>query len=125
VVLTWLFQWVDLLLWFFSTLKRFQFDFSNPDKPLLNPTPAAQTAQTFNYPGMTPSITANGTTNGIVWGYEYSQSNAVLHAYDATTLTELYNSGSLLGAGVKFAVPKIFNGRVYFGTPNSLVAFGL
>jgi hypothetical protein len=108
-----------------DTLKRFQFDFSNPDKPLLNPTPAAQTAQTFSYPGMTPSITANGTTNGIVWGYEYSQSTAVLHAYDATTLTELYNSGSLLGAGVKFAVPTICNGTVYLGTSNSLVAFGL
>jgi outer membrane protein assembly factor BamB len=108
-----------------DTLKRFQFDFSNPDKPLLNPTPAAQTAQAFNFPAMTPSITSNGTKNGIVWGYEYSKFTAVLHAYDATTLTELYNSGSLLGAGVKFAVPTIRNGRVYLGTPNSLVAFGL
>jgi hypothetical protein len=108
-----------------TTLKRFQFDFSNPDKPLLNPTPAAQTAQTFNFPAMTPSITANGTTNGIVWGYEYSQSTAVLHAYDATTLTELYNSGSLLGAGVKFAVPTICNGKVYVGTSNSVAGFGL
>jgi outer membrane protein assembly factor BamB len=93
----------------FDTLKRFQFDFSNPDKPLLDPTPAAQTAQAFSFPAITPSITSNGTENGIVWGYEYSTSTAVLHAYDATTLTELYNSGSALGAGVKFAVPTICN----------------
>ena len=110
---------------FSSTLKRYQFDFSNPNKPLLNPTPAAQTTHTFGYPGITPSITANGTRNAIVWGYEYSQSTSVLHAYDATTLKELYNSGSLLGVGVKFAVPTICNGTVYLGTASSLVAFGL
>jgi outer membrane protein assembly factor BamB len=108
-----------------STLKRFQFDFSNPNKPLLNPTPAAQTVQTFFYPGITPSISSDGTQNAIVWAYEYVGSNAKLHAYDPTTLTELYNSGGLLGGGVKFAVPTICNGVVYLGTANSLVAFGL
>jgi outer membrane protein assembly factor BamB len=110
----------------YTTLKRFQFDFSNPDKPLLNTTPAAQTAQEYGFPSITPSISANGTKNGIVWGYEYDQYHTILHAFDATTLTELYNSGSLLGGtGVKFAVPTICNGRVYVGTSNSLVAFGL
>jgi len=108
-----------------STLKRFQFDFSNPNKPLLNPTPAAQTAQAFNYPAFTPSISSHGKQDAIVWGYEYSKWNAVLHAYDPSTLQELYNSGTLLGVGVKFAVPTICNGRVYVGTSNSLVAFGL
>jgi hypothetical protein len=108
-----------------TTLKRFQFDFSNPNKPLLNPTPAAQTVQTFYYPGVTPSISSSGTSNAIVWAYEYVGSNAKLHAFDATTLTELYNSGGLLGGGVKFAVPTICNGVVYLGTANSLVAFGL
>jgi outer membrane protein assembly factor BamB len=108
-----------------TTLKRFQFDFSNPNKPLLNPTPAAQTVQTFYFPGLTPSISSDGTRNAIVWAYEYVGDNAKLHAYDATTLTELYNSGGLLGGGVKFAVPTICNGVVYLGTANSLVAFGL
>ena len=109
-----------------TTLKRFQFDFSNPDKPVLNTTPAAQTKRTFAFPAFTPSISANGTANGIVWGYElFSTTIAVLHAYDATTLAELYNSDSLLGPGVKFAIPTVCNGRVYVGTLNSLVAFGL
>jgi hypothetical protein len=107
-------------------LKRFQFDFSNPGKPLLGTTPAAQTSASFGYPGFTPSISANGTQNAIVWGCEMTSSgNAVLHAFDATTLNELYNSGALLGAGTKFAVPTVFGGSVYLGTANSLVAFGL
>jgi len=109
-----------------NPLKRFQFDFSNPGKPLLDTTPAAQSSASFGYPSFTPSISSNGTQDGIVWGCEYtSGEEAVLHAFDATTLTELYNSGTLLGAATKFAVPTIFEGRVYLGTANSLVAFGL
>ena len=105
--------------------QRFQFDFSNPDQPLLGTTPAAQTSETFQFPDCTPSISSNGTNNGIVWAYEYNTSHAVLHAFDAITLSELYNSGTLLGPGVKFAVPTVFSGKVYVGTSNSLVAFGL
>jgi hypothetical protein len=108
-----------------TTLKRFHFNFSNANKPVLNRTPAAQTSQTFAFPGFTPSISANGTANGIVWGYEFSTTTAVLHAYDATTLAELFNSGTLLGPGVKFAIPTVCNGTVYIGTSNSFVAFGL
>jgi hypothetical protein len=43
----------------------------------------------------------------------------VLRAYNAvpngTTLTELYNSGSALGAGIKFSVPTVADGHVYVG----------
>ena len=107
-------------------LQRFQFDFSNPDKPILVPTPAAQTAQSFAYPGCTPSISSDGQNDGIVWAYEYSTNNAVLHAFDPVNLTELYNSSAVvIGPGVKFAVPTIFAGKVYVGTAGSLVAFGL
>jgi outer membrane protein assembly factor BamB len=107
-------------------LQRYQFDFSNPNKPILNPTPAAQTTQSFGFPSCTPSISSNGNNDGIVWAYQYSSVNAVLHAFDPVTLTELYNSvGDSIGAGVKFAVPTVFAGKVYVGTSNSLVAFGL
>jgi hypothetical protein len=109
-----------------SPLKRFQFDFSKPGKPLLDATPAAQSSASFGYPSFTPSISSNGAQDGIVWGCEYTSSeNAVLHAFDATTLSELYNSGTLLGAATKFAIPTVFQGTVYLGTANSLVAFGL
>jgi hypothetical protein len=107
-------------------LWRFVFDFSNPGKPLLNPTPAAQTTESFGYPGCTPSISSNGNENGIVWAYEYSSINGILHALDPITLADLYNSSSVsIGPGVKFAVPTVFAGKVYIGTSNSLVAFGL
>jgi hypothetical protein len=106
-------------------LQRFQFDFSNPAKPLLNSTPAAQTSFSFSYPGCTPSISSNGDNNAIVWAYGYSSTNATLYALDSNNLSELYNSGSLLGSGTKFSVPTVFSGKVYVGTSNSLVAFGL
>jgi hypothetical protein len=85
----------------------------------------------FGFPGATPSVSSSGSTNGLVWALDTSQyctnqsqgcGPAVLHAYDATALTELWNS-SLAGGGadaagyaVKFAVPTIANGKVYVGT---------
>ena len=91
---------------------------------------AAHTANSFGYPGATPSISANGTSNGIVWAVENS-SPAVLHAFDASTLNELYNSNQAassrdhFGNGNKFMVPTIVNGKVFVGTPNGVAVFGL
>ena len=95
--------------------------------------PSSQTATTFNYPGATPSISANGTQNGIVWALESNpNSPAVLHAYDATNLThELYNSDQApndrdkFGNGNKFVTPLIVNGKVYVGTQTGVAVFGL
>ena len=91
--------------------------------------PASQTSNTFRYPGTTPSISANGTSNAIVWAAE-NTTPAVLHAYDANTLHELYNSNQAgsrdqLGAGNKFITPTIVNGKVYMGTSDSVGVFGL
>ena len=47
--------------------------------------------QRISLPGNEPAISANGAANGIVWAIENS-SPAVLHAYDAGSLQELYNS---------------------------------
>src|SRR5258708_1486378 len=92
---------------------------------------ASHTALAFPYPGTTPSISANGSANGIVWAAENS-GTAVLHAYDASNLgTELYNSNQAannrdhFGAGNKFIVPMAVNGKVYVGTTNGVGAFGL
>jgi hypothetical protein len=99
----------------------------------LGVTPSSQSAATFAYPGATPSVSANGTSNGIVWALESATgSTAVLYAYDATNLTkELYNStqasGSRdgFGTGNKFITPMIANGKVYVGTPTGVAIFGL
>ena len=95
----------------------------------LSTTPAFQTSNTFSYPGATPSISANGTNNAIVWAVE-NTNPAVLHAYNATNLNELYNSNQAsggrdqFGAGNKFITPTIVNGKVFVGTPNGVAVFG-
>jgi hypothetical protein len=95
----------------------------------LNGSPASQSGNSFGYPGATPSISANGTVNGIVWAVE-NGGTAVLHAYDATDLSkELYNSNQAGSrdhfAGNKFITPMIANGKVFVGTPNGVAVFGL
>ena len=104
------------------------FRFNNA---VLSATPASMTGTSFSYPGATPSISANGSTNGILWAVE-NNSTAVLHAFSAVNLaTELYNSSQAMGgrddfgSGNKFMVPTIANGKVYVGTPNGVAAFGL
>jgi hypothetical protein len=91
---------------------------------------ASHSASSFGYPGTSPSISANGTANGIVWAVQ-NGSTGVLHAYDATNLAnELYNSNQAASnrdqfSDNKFITPMIANGKVYVGTPNSVVVFGL
>jgi len=107
--------------------------------------PSSQTTNTFGYPGTFPVVSANGTSNAIVWAVEYnplSRSTArgnhlgsnpsILHAYDATNLAkELYNSNQAeggrdqFGIGIRFIVPVIVNGKVFIGTPKGVVEFGL
>ena len=109
-----------------NSIRAFQFN-----KALLAPTPVSLTSHTFPYPGVTPSISSNGTTNGILWAVE-NTTPAVLHAYSADNLaTELYNSTQAaggrdqFGSGNKFMAPTIVNGKVYVGTPTGVAAFGL
>ena len=108
-----------------STLKAFSITSAR-----LSTAPTSETSVSFPYPGTTPSISANGTNNGIVWAHENSNP-AVLHAYNAADLThELYNSNQAgtrdqFGAGNKFITPMIANGKVYVGTTNGVAVFGL
>lgn len=108
-----------------SPLLAFQFKNAK-----LAQSPVARTSTSFGYPGVTPSISTNNGQNAIVWGVENS-SPAVLHAYNATTLNELYNSNQAansrdhFGNGNKYITPTIAHGKVYVGTPNSVAVFGL
>jgi hypothetical protein len=86
--------------------------------------------------GTTPFISANGTTNGILWMIDHgqplqssggAQTSATLRAYDANNLTtELYNSGQnasdVPGYGIKFTSPIVANGKVYMGTGHDPVS---
>jgi hypothetical protein len=100
---------------------------------------AATGADTFGFPGATPSVSAQGSTNGIVWVLNTTNNNspngsqvpgpAQLFAYDATSLNKLFSSATS-GAGaaataVKFTVPTVANGKVYVGGEGAVTVFGL
>ncbi len=90
---------------------------------------ASKTAVSFGYPGTTPSISANGTKDAIVWAVE-NNSPAVLRAYEASDLArELYDSNQQRKrdeiTGNKFITPMIAGGKVFVGTPTGVAVFGL
>jgi hypothetical protein len=94
-------------------------------------TTPGHTGASFIYPGVLPSVSANGISNGIVWAIE-NTGTAVLHAYAANDLTqELYNSNQAanardhFGAGNKFITPMIADGIVFAATTNIVAVFGL
>lgn len=99
---------------------------------VLSSTPVSESPTKFNL-GSTPSISANGSANGIVWAVDrgLGSNAAMLHAYSASEVSqELYNSGQNvsrdnLGQGTTFSVPTVANGNVYVGTKTSLVVYGL
>jgi hypothetical protein len=103
------------------------FQFKNAK---LQASAVAKTTNSFGYPGTTPSISANNGQNGIVWAAE-NVNTAVLHAYNAKTLIELYNTNQAangrdhFGTGNKFITPMIAAGKVYVGTTNGVGVFGL
>ena len=101
---------------------------------MIDAAPLSQATEAFGFRGATPSISANGTSNAVVW--QLTPGNtfvAALRAYDAQNLShKLYDSILSTQAGlpdqvsyVKFVVPTIANGKVYVGTTNALAVFGL
>ncbi len=111
-------------------LKAYSFD---PLAQKLSLSPTSSSSISYGYPGPTPAVSANGTTNGIVWAIQADggQSYAILHAYDATNLgTELYNSEQnsgrdRAGSRVKFSVPTIAGGHVFVGGSGQVSMYGL
>jgi len=81
--------------------------------------------------GTTAFVSANGTSNGVVWMIDHGQpiqaplvstpTAAILRAFDATNISrELYNSSQnsadIPGFGIKFTSPIVANGKVFIGT---------
>ena len=104
----------------------------------LSGAPIAQSTNLLS-DGGTPSISANGSSAGIVWeiarqeplGVQPPKKRATLYAYDATQVGTMLYSSSQAGtrdqAGIesKFMVPTIANGRVYVPTNAELDVYGL
>jgi hypothetical protein len=97
-------------------------------------TPTKSTEE-YGFPGATPAISANGSTQGIVWTIDTeaygTEGPAILQAHDASNVaTMLYSSATnaardTAGPANKFAVPTITNGKVYVGTAYQLDVYGL
>jgi hypothetical protein len=92
---------------------------------LLSRTPIAHSKITTQ--GHSPIISANGTTGAVLWQI----SGSILQAFDAKTLAKLYSSGQAannrdaLPALPHFANFFVANGKLYVGTNNSLMVYGL
>jgi hypothetical protein len=96
---------------------------------LLSASAVSAGPRTLAFPGSTPSISGNGTNNGIVWILAMG-SPGVLAAYNATNLTtEIYNSTQAVGSrdaltnGIKFTSPTVANGKVYVGSQYNVYVF--
>jgi hypothetical protein len=96
---------------------------------------AASTYQLEDH-SATPTVSANGNKDGIVWvlsskGWNSPDRTAVLHASDASDVShELYNSNQnaprdAAGYALRFNIPTIANGHVYVGTKREVDVYGL
>lgn len=90
--------------------------------------PITQSYEKYGYPGCVPTISANGTSNAIVWTMEPFVG---LHAYDANDLThQLYNDNQnadrdAIGSTVKYSAPMVANGKVYASRGSVLAVYGI
>jgi hypothetical protein len=109
-----------------TTMTAFTLD---PATSTFNTT-GTTSAHLYELPGSTPSVSAAGAANGIVWGLDATNyctthspgcGPSVLFAYNAANVAvTLWNSGANAadnaGYAVKFMVPTVANGKVYVGT---------
>lgn len=120
-----------------NVIRAYRWNSNSTNAPL-SATPSSSGAVTYQSHGATPSLSANGAMNGIIWDIDNSAYTtvptgpSVLHAYDATNLTtELYNSSQAAngrdtaGQALKFTVPTIANGKVFVSTSTELDVYGL
>jgi hypothetical protein len=105
----------------YNTKPALTFTFSNG---AFSTTPDTTSPDTFAFAGSTPFISANGTSNGIVWDVDRGTNQ--LRAYSSDSYaTEIYNSSTApngrdnLGPAVKFQVVTVVNGRVFVGAGNT------
>ncbi len=102
--------------------------------------PSSRSAESYNYPNPTPSISASPSGGGIVWVLDNNASGtdngaggmgpAILRAYNASNLgTTLYSSNKLsadtCGNATKYTLPLVANGHVYVAGAGTLTVYGL
>jgi hypothetical protein len=96
----------------------------------------AQSSTKFANPGATPSVSANGAKDGIVWAIATKTWNgpnqpAVLYAFNASNISQPIYSSEQNSArdraanGTRFVIPVVVNGHVYFGVRGEVEVYGL
>ena len=88
---------------------------------------------TFTARGGEMALSANGSSNGILWGLQSNgdSSPGTLHAYDPSNLGHEYYTSDQAGTRdqldpwLKFTLPLVANGRVYVVASGQLTAYGL
>jgi hypothetical protein len=125
-----------------DTINAYSVTFNADGSASISTTPTSQSAQVFAFSAPTPSVSANGTTNAILWALDGSADDSTcdggganclgLYAYDATNLGRLLyissqaaNNRDSPGTAHKFQTPIIANGQVYVGTNGLVTAYGL
>jgi hypothetical protein len=100
-------------------------------------TVSESSALKFENPGATPSVSADGKKNAIVWAITTKTWNgadnrpAILYAFDATKLGQpLYTSEQnsqrdRAAMATRFVIPVVVNGRVYFAARGEVEVYGL
>jgi len=100
-------------------------------------TPASSSNMKFQNPGATPSVSADGNKNAIVWAIATKTWNgpdnkpAVLYAFDAARISQpIYTSEQnsqrdRAALATRFIIPLVVNGRVYFGARGEVEVYGL
>jgi len=95
-------------------------------------TPSSTGPSNFTWPqGTTPIVSADGSSNGVVWMIGQDNDNAVLCAYNANNVTnQIYtaeDAGSRDAAGgyVKFVPPVVADGKVFVATKTNVTVYGL
>jgi Legume lectin domain/Chitobiase/beta-hexosaminidase C-terminal domain len=101
----------------------------------LSQTPLAVGTVKSQFPGTSPVISSNNSSNGILWGIRSdgytSGTPSILYAYSATNIgTMLYASTQnaardAAGKAVKMTVPMVVNGKVYVGAQGEVDVYGL
>ena len=104
----------------YDVLKMFTLD-SGTGK--LSSTPASQDTLVYGYPGSEPVVSANGTSNGIVWTIDTGTNT--LRANEASNVANVLFSGVLNGGTIRWTVPTVANGHVYAAGKGTVFGFSL
>jgi hypothetical protein len=94
-------------------------------------------AMKFENPGASPSISADGNQNAVVWAISTKiwngpdNKSAVLYAFDANDVSQpIYTSEQnskrdRAALATRFVIPVVANGRIYFGARGEVEVYGL